>query len=193
MFRHRAALQLVERGPVLDVGTGDGLLLAMLASVGISGARGVDLSPVAVRVAREKGLDVQRFDATARLPFADGEFATACALDVLEHLTDPVRLVEELSRVAGSVVLAVPNFLHWRQRLQVARGIVPFQCRPARGHVYWFTEEILLDVAGRAGLRPERLLREPGTRLGGVGRRLADLRPSVFAVSVAARFTAFPR
>ena len=189
-YRHHAALALVRRGPILDVGAGDGLFLRMLAERGFADAKGLDLSPVAVERGRKDGLDVECVDITASLPFADGSFETVVALDVLEHVIEPASLLREMGRVGREVIVTVPNFLHWRQRLQMMSGSVPFQARPARGHVYWFDEGILRQLAAEVGLRVDVVMRERGARLGSVGGRLADARPSLFAVSIAARLSA---
>jgi methionine biosynthesis protein MetW len=191
-YRHHAALSLVRRSPILDVGAGDGLFLRMLSERGFADAKGLDLSPVAVERGRKDGLDVECVDITAPLPFADASFETVVALDVLEHVLEPANLLQEMGRVGREVVVTVPNFLHWRQRLQMLSGSVPFQARPARGHVHWFDEGILTRLAAEAGLGVDVVMRERGARLGRLGDRLAATRPSLFAVSIAARLSAAP-
>ena len=190
VWRHRVAAEMVRDTPVLDVGGGDGLLLKMLRDRGVDGLHLVDLSPVAVANAREAGFDADEGDVTARLPFEDGAFATVCALDVLEHLREPVGPLREIVRVGREVIVAVPNFQHLRGRLAMLTGRVPFQNRPQRGHVYWINRRVLSDVIEGAGLRATEWRYEPSARLGAVGRVLADHWPSVFAVSFAVRLQA---
>jgi methionine biosynthesis protein MetW len=187
VWRHRVAAEMVRDTPVLDVGGGDGLLLKMLRDRGMEGLHLVDLSPVAVANAREAGFDAGEGDVTARLPFEDDAFATVCALDVLEHLREPVGPLREIARVGGEVIVAVPNFQHLRGRLAMLTGRVPFQSRPQRGHVYWINRRVLCDVIEAAGLRATEWRYEPSARLGPVGHVLADHWPSVFAVSFAVR------
>jgi SAM-dependent methyltransferase len=117
VWRHRVAAEMVRETPVLDVGGGDGLLLKMLRDRGLQGLHLVDLSPVAVANARQAGFDADEGDVSARLPLEDGAFATVCALDVLEHLREPVGPLREIARVGGEVIVAVPNFQHLRGRL----------------------------------------------------------------------------
>lgn len=187
-WRHRVALELIRAEPVCDVGGGDGLLLRMLRDAGRSDVRMVDLSPVAVEKARAAGFEADVGDALSGLPFTDGAFATVSALDVLEHVLDPLAVLRELARVGREVVVAVPNFNSLRARIDVAAGRVPFQNRPDRGHCFWFNSAVLEHMASQAGLRAAVWRVEPSARLGSAGKWLADRRPNLFGVSLAARF-----
>ena len=138
VWRHRAALELVQEEPVLDLGGGDGLFLKLLQEKGFRNLMLLDISPVAVQKAHAKGLEAEVVDITKPLPFADKSFGTVCALDVLEHLYDPLCLLREMARVGRSVVVVVPNFHYWKGRLWMLLGKIPFQCKPQRGHVHWF-------------------------------------------------------
>ena len=157
-FRHRAALSLVEKGPVLDVGCGDGLFLSLCKDRGIE-AQGVDFSDVAVARCKERGLDARQADlAAGPLPFPDKSFPTVIALDVLEHVYEPEKLLQEMKRISsGAVIVGVPNFSSLPARLQVLLGKVPENNRPNKAHVYWFNWSVLLFLAKRAGLIPGRL------------------------------------
>jgi 2-polyprenyl-6-hydroxyphenyl methylase/3-demethylubiquinone-9 3-methyltransferase len=106
--RHRnpwlAEQILRELGPqqrVLDLGCGAGFLANHLAAQGHR-VTGLDTTAEALAVARAH--DVTRTatyelgDAT-RLPYPDASFDVVCALDLLEHVDDPVRLIAEVGRV----------------------------------------------------------------------------------------------
>ncbi|MEA2581140.1 MAG: hypothetical protein QOE83_2032 [Actinomycetota bacterium] len=188
VWRHIVAAELVKAEPVLDVGGGDGLLMWILRERGFSEIRLSDLSPIAVEQAREAGFIAEVGDALAGLPYGDDEFATVCALDVLEHLLDPLTALRELARIGREVIVATPNFNHLKARLTVAAGRVPFQNKPARGHSYWMNHQVLARLSDEAGLRAVEWRFEPSSRLGSVGQRLADLRPNLFAVAFAVRF-----
>jgi methionine biosynthesis protein MetW len=187
VWRHTVTVELVKAEPVLDVGGGDGLLLRMLRERGFSDIRLSDISPVAVDQARAQGFVADVGDALAGLPYGNDEFATVCALDVLEHVLDPVTVLRELARIGREVVIATPNFNHLRARLAVATGRVPFQNKPARGHSYWMNQRVLAGLCDEAGLRPLEWKFEPSGRLGSAGQQLADRRPNLFAVAFAAR------
>lgn len=187
-FRHRAALSLIQIGPVLDIGCGDGLFLSFCKEKGIE-AQGVDFSDVAVAHCGEKGLKAQQADiSTGALPFADGAFETVVALDVLEHVYNPELLIAEMKRIAAqSVIIGVPNFSSFPARLQTLFGRVPENNRPNKGHIYWFNYPILRALLEKNGLRIAELrVNAPWERvplLGLVTRALAKLFPNLFALS----------
>lgn len=188
VWRHRAALELIRHEPVLDIGGGDGLLLRMLRERGLADVRLADLSPVGVEKANAAGFQADVVDVAAGpLPYAEDAFGTVCALDVLEHLREPLPALREIARVGREIVIAVPNFAALRERLTMLGGGVPFQSRPQRGHVYWFDEPILRRLFDDAGLRVEAWRAEPSRRLGRTGVWLAARRPNLFGVAFAAR------
>ena len=82
---------------LLDVACGGGLLAPYLAGKGYRHV-GVDLSPNAVRVAREHGVTAVRGDVSA-LPVADGVADVVVAGEILEHVPDLPGVVAELARV----------------------------------------------------------------------------------------------
>jgi ubiquinone/menaquinone biosynthesis C-methylase UbiE len=111
VWRHKASLQLVAEEPVLDVAGGDGLFLSLLRNErGVNQVTLVDISPVGVEKARGKGITAEVIDITERLPFEDNSFGTACALDVLEHLHNPLPVLKDMGRVARSVVICCAEF-----------------------------------------------------------------------------------
>jgi 2-polyprenyl-3-methyl-5-hydroxy-6-metoxy-1,4-benzoquinol methylase len=103
-------------GPVLDAGCGFGSLLVAAREEGIPVA-GVDASLVNLVVARrvlaERGHRVPLAAALVEdLPLADASVSAVVALDVVEHLADPARLLAEAARVTrdgGAILLSTPN------------------------------------------------------------------------------------
>ncbi len=144
----------VEPGSVLDLGCGDGTLLALLAKRGITGV-GLDLSGKAVAIARQRSLDCRAHDLTEPLPFSDKSFDSVLIIDVLEHLYRPDQLLTEASRVASRYLyVSTPNFASLPARLQVLLlcGRVPENNTPRDGHIYWMTERVVARLAQGAGL-----------------------------------------
>jgi methionine biosynthesis protein MetW len=191
-FRHTTALELTPLGTVLDVGCGDGLLLEMYAEKDIR-AEGVDISNVAVEVCHKKGFTATKNDFTSEpLPFGDGSFDTVVALDVLEHVYSPEKVLSEMNRVAKtSIVISVPNFGSLPARIQVLLGRVPENNAPNKGHLYWFTWKVLTEL-----LAQEHLVIEEGRFnttweqvpvLGLITKALARMYPSMFALSFVVR------
>ena len=78
--------------------------------------------------------------AREQLPFADGEFDLAAAIEVLEHVPDPERAVAEMARVARRhLLVSVPREPLWRA-LNVARGAYLRELGNTPGHVNHFSK-----------------------------------------------------
>ncbi|MFW6866054.1 class I SAM-dependent methyltransferase [Nocardioides sp. CPCC 206347] len=96
---------------LLDVGCGTGWLSAEFPAY-----VGLDNSPAAVEAAQQRGIDVRLADLEAGLPVGDAEFDGAVLKDVLEHLLDPVGLVQEVYRAlrpGGTVFASSPDAQRW--------------------------------------------------------------------------------
>ena len=103
-------IQICERygqgKDVLEVGCGTGLILERIRRFAKS-AKGIDLSPGMLALAKERGLDVCEGSAT-KLPFADESFDLTCSFKVLAHVPDIGKALAEMARVTrkGGIVLA---------------------------------------------------------------------------------------
>lgn len=189
--RRRAALAVRllgdRRGTLLEVGAGPGWALEVFRDAGFE-ARGVDVSPEAVESARSRGLDVAVLDATSEE--IEGTYDVVAALEVLEHVVDPLALLRRLAaRVAtgGRLVISLPNELTLQRRLGVLLG------RPGFGghedpHVRHFDIAGARRLIAAAGLQVESVafdgLAPP--RWGLVKRLtdpLATMAPGLFAIS----------
>ena len=96
----------------LDVGCGVGQVVARLNEAGFE-AHGVDVSQPNIERAAKVCPRCQLYNGR-KLPFPDGHFASAGALNVLEHVDEPETFIRELVRVVapgGKIVLSSPNFL----------------------------------------------------------------------------------
>jgi methionine biosynthesis protein MetW len=192
-FRHRTALSLITKyvphGRLLDVGCGDGLFLKMLKSTGPQlDTKGIDFSATATGAAQKSGAEVFTVDARTEWPFEDGEFDVVTALDVLEHVLEPEKIIEKMKRVSAQYVLiSVPNFSSLPARLQTLWGKVPENNRPKKGHVYWFNKRVLDAMLQDVGLYVvEMYVNTPGSRyplLRVVGQLLAKFFPNLIALS----------
>jgi SAM-dependent methyltransferase len=96
-------------GRALDVGAGSGGNAAVLAGLGWD-VTALEHSPVAVGLARDRGLHAVRADAR-RLPFRDGSFDLVMSTDMWEHVDDDRTVAQESFRVlrpGGRLLVAVP-------------------------------------------------------------------------------------
>lgn len=159
-FRHRAALSLLPRGSVLDVGPGDGLFLSLVRDIRDDHIEGADISEESVRRCEQKGIKAKIIQTAERLPYPDEAFESVVLLDVLEHTYEPVPILKEALRVAShSVIVGVPNFSSLPARLQVLFGRVPENNYPQKGHIYWFNNTTLqYAVQSSGGCIAEKLM-----------------------------------
>lgn len=117
----RRIVDLIRPGSrVLDVGCGDGELLAYLTMAKRVDARGIELSQDRVNVAVANGLSVIQGDADSDLRlYPDLSFDSVVLSMTLPALHDPEGVLTELVRIGRRAVVSIPNFGHWRVRLKL--------------------------------------------------------------------------
>jgi len=104
---------------VLDVGCGDGELLAALIAKGCE-ARGMELDPHDVAECVGRGLSVIQGDADVDLAFyPDRSLDYAVLSQTLQTTKRPDLVLDELLRVGRKAIVSFPNFAHWRVRLSL--------------------------------------------------------------------------
>ncbi len=119
--------RLVPQGArVLDLGCGDGALMAHLqAERGCSGY-GVEIDDAKVQACLRRGVNVLQFNLDEGLDmFTDQSFDVVLQIDTLQHLRNAETMLRETARVGRSGIVAFPNFAHWPNRLSVLRGRMP--------------------------------------------------------------------
>ena len=110
------------RARVLDVGCGDGELIAALNDQGVD-ARGLEIDPANVTAAIARGQSVVQGDANRDLAdYPDDAFDYAILSQTLQTTERPDRVVDELLRIAPRAFVSFPNFAHWRIRLALLWG-----------------------------------------------------------------------
>jgi methionine biosynthesis protein MetW len=118
---HAIAQMVESHTTLLDVGCGEGDLLAWLASEKKVAGRGIELSQVGVHRAIAKGLSVIQGDASADLQYyPDQAYDYAVLSQTLQTLPNPKEVLEQLVRIARHAIVSVPNFGHWKNRLYLA-------------------------------------------------------------------------
>jgi ubiquinone/menaquinone biosynthesis C-methylase UbiE len=139
---------------VLDVGCGEGVLTHKWAQrLGDGRVVGIDLEDPRLQAewaARQAPNLTYRAMKAENLPFADGEFALATAIEVLEHVPDPGHTVAEMARVArgGHLLVSVPREPLWRA-LNLARGAYLKDLGNTPGHVNHWSRRSFVELVSR--------------------------------------------
>jgi methionine biosynthesis protein MetW len=124
----RLIASLVPEGSrVLDLGCGDGALLAHLRDTAGCSVRGVELSHEGVRRCVVAGIPVVQSDLDEGLAaLADGSFDVVVLSQTLQVVRHPDRVLREMLRVGRIGIVSFPNFAHWKVRGYLAlRGRMP--------------------------------------------------------------------
>ena len=114
----------VEQGSrVLDLGCGDGELLATLVEAKRVSGVGVDIDVDNVAKALSRGLQVLQQDMELGLDnFADKSFDAVIVAYSLQVLSQPHELLDRVTNIGKEVIVSFPNFGHWRSRLALLMG-----------------------------------------------------------------------
>jgi methionine biosynthesis protein MetW len=108
---------------VLDVGCGDGALMAALRDTRRVDARGLELSPDNVAAAVARGLSVIQGDADIDLAdYPDRSFDYAILSQTLQTARAPDQVLDQLLRIGTRAFVSFPNFAHWRVRASLLWG-----------------------------------------------------------------------
>lgn len=119
--------ELVPPGSrVLDLGCGNGELLAHLRDTRQCTGYGIEISDANVLACTQRGVNVIQLNLEEGLAiFEDQSFDVVLQLDTMQHLRHTERLLRETARVGRIGVISFPNFAHWPNRLRVATGRMP--------------------------------------------------------------------
>ncbi len=140
---------------LLDVGCGEGVLIHKWAQrLAPSRVVGIDLEDPAIQaewVNRQAPNLEYRIMKAENLPFADGEFDLATAIEVLEHVPDAEHTVAEMARVAsGHLLVSVPREPLWRG-LNMARGAYVKDFGNTPGHLNHWSKRSFVSLLSQHG------------------------------------------
>jgi methionine biosynthesis protein MetW len=130
--RHVNATQKViaqcvpEGSRVLDLGCGDGAMLAYLQQTRHCTGYGIEIDDANVLACVQRGVNVIQINLDEGLSmFADAMFDVVLQIDTLQNLRHVEVMLRETVRVGRMGIVAYPNFAHWPNRLRVLRGRMP--------------------------------------------------------------------
>lgn len=149
---------------VLDLGAATGVLGRHLAERGCE-VDGVEMDPEAARVARFAYRSLAEADletADLRALFADRRYDAVVCADILEHLRDPGRILDQardLLKPDGAVLISIPNVGYAGVLLELFSG--EFTYRPLgildATHLRFYTRQSLLRLLAEHGFHPDRI------------------------------------
>jgi methionine biosynthesis protein MetW len=161
-----------ERSRVLDLGCGDGVLLAGLEATHGSFGYGIEIDDASVLASVKNGINVIQGDIEAGLSwFADNSFDFVILSQTLQATRNAERVMREMLRVGREGIVSFPNFGYWRHRLDIMQGHMPVS--RTLPHAWWNTPNIHLctvkdfeDLCVKVGaeILDERVLHEGRTR-----------------------------
>ena len=183
-----AIAQLVPQGAhVLDLGCGDGALLAWLQQHRGCTGYGVEINDANLLACARRGVDVLQLNLDEGLSiFADNSFDVVLQIDTLQHLRNAETMLRETVRVGRMGIVAFPNFAHWPNRLSILRGRMPVNKRLP--YEWYNSPNIRVGtyadfgvLAARCGLRVQDRF---GLHEGQIIRSLPNLRASTAVYQV---------
>jgi methionine biosynthesis protein MetW len=118
---------ITKGASVLDLGCGDGELLAYLTRERLVHSQGIELNEEAILRCVKEGLSVFQQDIDTGLSeYADNSFDYVILNQTLQQVKKPNLALQEALRVGKKVIVGIPNFAHYKARARIFfRGRVP--------------------------------------------------------------------
>jgi SAM-dependent methyltransferase len=139
---------------LLDVGCGEGVLTHKWAQRIPGRVVGIDLDDPALHAewAKRQAPNLEYMvNKAENLPFAEGEFEVAAAIEVLEHVPDAAGTLAEMARVASRwLIVSVPREPLWRG-LNMARGAYLKDLGNTPGHLNHWSKRAFVSLCSRHG------------------------------------------
>lgn len=142
---------------LLDVGCSSGAFLLTARRLGYQ-VEGVEPSADAAQTARAAGLTVFT-GYLQQAQFPDATFDAITLIEIVEHLRDPLTLLQECARIlkpGGVLLITTPNAHSWTARAMGARW-AGFSLNDMGGHISFFNPQSMRVLAARSSLTVHRL------------------------------------
>lgn len=152
---------LPDGGKILDIGCGTGNFLSQFAENPMYSVEGTEVSYFAGKEAMKKGIKVY-FGDLLSLQLPEKEYDIISMLYVLEHIPNPMNILEEAYRLlksSGHCLIAVPNYNYLRLIYVYPMSFVLFKKKTylhADEHLQNFTPSTLLYMVNKVGFTPVR-------------------------------------
>ena len=115
-----------EGSRVLDLGCGDGVLLAGLAATRATRGYGIEIDAGNVLASLKNGVNVIQNDIESGLSsFEDNAFDFVILSQTLQAMRNAESVLNEMLRVGREGIVTFPNFGYWRHRIDILRGHMP--------------------------------------------------------------------
>ena len=184
----RDDLQLIydwipEKSRVLDLGCGNGELLAALVAEKSCIGYGVEIETDSVLNAMARGVNVIQADLERGLQtFGDNSFDVIVLSQTIQAMQNTENILRELTRVAKQAIVSFPNFGYWQNRLQIALGghmpvseRMPYQWYNTP-NIHWCTLQDFDKLCAKNNIRIlERTVMTAGKRINRLPNLLGSL------------------
>jgi len=167
-----------DSGRILDIGCGDGFISCLIAKKTNAKVYGLDISKNAVRDAMKKHIQAKVVNLDRdKFPFPRNTFDAAFCGDVMEHMYDTEKLLENINNVLkpnGYIIITVPNIASWYNRGFLFLGYMPTWIESSLrtytgnpfvkegvGHIHAFTKRSLSDLLALNGFSVEKFAGSP--------------------------------
>ena len=115
-----------ERSNVLDLGCGDGALMAWLQEAKLCSGYGVEILPDQLLACAQRGVDVIQANIEQGLGmFVKGQFDVVVLSMAIQSTKQTEKVLREMSSVGREGVVSFPNFGHWFHIWSIAKGRMP--------------------------------------------------------------------
>jgi methionine biosynthesis protein MetW len=191
--RNRILIEWVGTGKrVLEVGCSTGYMSQFMKGRKCV-VTGVEVDADAARYAADYCEEVHVLDLNSPewiTRFSVGRFDVVLLGDVLEHLVNPARVLSQTRKILGpngSLVISLPNIVHWETRVKVLLGQFNYQSCGTLDHTHlrFFTLKTAQELIESAGCRIVRFHPAIGGRMTGhlrpMWQMLAKILPGLFA------------
>lgn len=151
-------VSLIREGTrVLDVGCGAGIITARIRDERRCQVLGLEPHETRANEARSRGIEVLTDILDPSTAHKLGKFDSVIFCDVLEHLVDPLEVLETAISVlapGGTIIASVPNIAHWSVRMDLLFGRFNYTSTGIMDatHLRWFTRRTIRELFERANM-----------------------------------------